>query len=59
MPEAGRRPDEPDAQRDMRIERTERSDGRYLIYYSWPEPQRPDEAAPSAGDDGREGSADV
>jgi hypothetical protein len=58
MPEASGRPDGLDAQQAMRIERTERPDGRYLIYYSWPELQPSDEE-PTADDDRREGSADV
>lgn len=58
MPDSGGRQDEQDAQQTMRIERTERPDGRYLIYYSWSE-QQPSDGVAGAADDRPEASADV
>jgi hypothetical protein len=49
MPELDSGTHERDAKLTMRIERIDRPDGRYLIYYSWPdqrqtdrEPEEPD-----------------
>lgn len=58
MPEVSGRPDDPDVQRTIRAERTERPDGRYLIYYSWPEEQSP-EGGLDVADDPCEASTDV
>jgi hypothetical protein len=49
MSDDTRRQDEPDEQPPMRVERTERDDGRYLIYYSWTgEPAAEDSSRPTA-----------
>lgn len=58
MPEVGDRQDDQDAQQTMRAERTERPDGRYLIYYSWSE-QQPPGGVSGAADDRPEAPADV
>ena len=36
---------------DFRLERTEKADGRYVLYYSWPEHER---ANAREGDDAQE-----
>lgn len=33
----------------MRVERTERDDGRYLIYYSWTDEQAADATSSTSG----------
>lgn len=49
MPEDTGRQQERPERPSMRVERTERADGRYLIYYSWIEEQSADAASSTSG----------
>jgi len=49
MPEDTGRQQDRQERPSMRVERTERDDGRYLIYYSWTDEQAADAASSTSG----------
>jgi len=59
---ASHRTDEPevaghDPLEELSVERVERADGRYLIYYEWP--HRDTDASPAGTEESARGAADV